>query len=474
MKFIKCLWMAGLISLKSFATDYDVRDFGAVGDGNRVNTEAIQRAIDECAKLGGRVLISQGNYVTGTLYLKSNTSLVIERNARLTGSTDLVDYPHNKVDFRFWGDTWVSQALIIAHNVENISIEGEGTIDGRGDAFPMTTRKKPDKYRDRPYLLWVANCNQVTVKGIELRSSAMWMQSYIRCDNLRIENIRIFNHANNNNDMIDIDGCRDVVITGVVGDADDDGITLKSTRDRISENIVISNCILSSHCNALKFGTETTAGFRNVTITNCIIRKSAVKEVISGTPEGICGLALEIVDGGMMENININNLVIDGQRVPLFVRLGNRARKHYAEAPEPPVGSMKDIILSNITAVASSPIGCSVTGIPSGRIQGLTLANSRFICVGGEDATLIHKEVEELENEYPESSMFGTLPAYGLYVRHVENFNLYGTHFELTAPDGRATIVCDDVVNGFIRDITLSGSEGGEKVMVKNSENVQY
>ena len=118
-------------------------------------------------------------------------------------------------------------------------------------------------------------------------------------------------------------------------------------------------------------------------ISNCVIRRSSASTVNSGAAEGISGISLEIVDGGTMENITIQNVAIDGQRVPLFLRLGNRARKHYAEAPTPSVGVMKNILISNITAVATAPIGCSVMGIPEGKIEGLTICNSRFVCTGG-------------------------------------------------------------------------------------------
>lgn len=465
MKFIKCLFLLAIVAANVCAADYSVSDFGATGDGQTINTAAIQKAIDRCAEQGGRVIIPPGRFVTGTLFMKSNVTLHLERNAFLLGSPHLTDYPETKVDFRFWGDTWTYQALIIAHNVENIAIEGQGCIDGQGAAFPLISRKKPDKYRHRPYLLWIANCKNIEVKEVELRNSGMWMQSYIRCEKLKIDGIRIFNHANQNNDMMDIDGCKDVVITRVTGDSDDDGITLKSTCDRISENITISDCILSSHCNALKFGTETTAGFRNVVISNCVIRKSAVTQVRSGAPEGICGLALEIVDGGKMENISIQNIVIDGPRVPLFVRLGNRARKHYAEAPLPPVGTMKNITISNVTAIGSSSIGCAVTGIPGRKIEGFTLSNSRFICMGGEKRTASEFKIEEHETLYPESNMFDTLPAYGLYFRHVKDLQLYGLSFHLQNEDNRPPIVCDDVENADMQQI-LTTKKGARSLPV--------
>lgn len=472
MKLIKILLLTVIPFACAHGADHNITSFGAKADGATVSTKAIQKAIDESSAKGGRVIIPAGDFVTGTLFLKDNTTLVLEKNARLLGSTKLSDYPKTTVGFRFFGDTWVYQSLIIAHNVNNITIEGEGTIDGQGGAFPVTTKVKPDRYRDRPYLLWIAECKNVTVKDVELRSSAMWLQSYIRCEKLRIDGIRVFNHSNKNNDLMDIDGCKDVVITNVIGDADDDGITFKSTTDRISENIVVSNCILSSHCNAIKFGTESTAGFRNVTITNCVIRKSAAEDAKTGLPEGICGIALEIVDGGMMENINISNIVVDGPRVPLFVRLGNRARKHYDEAPEPSVGSISNINISGITGYASSPIGCSITGISKGKVEGISLSNSRFVCPGGIAENMHNVVIKELEELYSESTMFGTLPSYGLYVRHVNDINLDNIVFDLKSADARPAIVCDDVIGGNIRNITTIGAKKKAEIRILDNSTV--
>lgn len=470
MKFIRIILIACTMSLQVNASDFIITDFGAVPDGETVCTQAIQAAINQSAQANGKVIIPVGDFVTGTLFLKDNTTLVLEKNARLLGSKQLTDYPKVKVDFRFWGDEWTCQSLIIAHNVSNITIEGQGTIDGRGSSFPTTTKKKPDRYRNRPYLLWIAECKGVTVRDIELRNSAMWMQSYIRCERLRIDGIKVYNQSNKNNDLMDIDGCKDVIITKVIGDSDDDGITFKSTTDRISENIIVSDCIISSHCNALKFGTETTAGFRNVTVTNCVIRESQVKNALTGYAEGICGIALEIVDGGIMENIAISNIVIDGPRVPFFIRLGNRARKHYKEAPTPPIGSIRNISLSNIVARASTPIGCSITGIPEGKVNDITLSNCRFICTGGIQEDLSDKNVEELRELYPESTMFGTLPAYGLYVRHVNNINVNGVSFTLESPDVRPAIICDDVNGGKLYNIFTDNEKTKKDIRIlKNS-----
>ena len=449
------------------AQDYFITQYGAKGDGKTVNTKAIQLAIDACSKSGGKVIIPQGSFVSGTLFLKDNVTLFLQGGARLLGSTDLEDYPKTTTNFRFWGDAWTFQSLIIAHGVKNVSIEGNGIIDGRGASFPVLTKKKPDKYKNRPYLLWFAESEGIVVKDVELRNSAMWMQSYIRCDKLRIDGITVYNHSNRNNDMMDIDGCKDVIVTRVIGDSEDDGITLKSTCDRVGENISISNCLLSSHCNAIKFGTETTAGFRNVVISDCVVRRSSVTTTLSGCAEGSSGISIEMVDGGLMENVSIQNIVIDGPLVPLFVRLGNRARKHYSEAPEPGMGVMRNVSVSQIVATASSSIGCSVTGVPGGKVENFSLTNCSFVCKGGVREDLIQREIPELENLYPEANMFGTLPAYGLYVRHAKNIRLEGLSFYLIEKDARPAILLDDVQQATTNTILLYGEQGGDKVLEK-------
>ena len=460
MKFLKIVLLLIFATQIATAITLNVRDFGAKGDGKTLDTKAIQAAVDNCTLKGGKVILADGDFLSGTIYLKNNVTLVVEKGARILGSTKLADYPMNQNGFRFYAENYVNRALIYANKAVNIGIEGGGTIDGQG------TNWQDKAYLIRPYLFWFIECRKVNVKDVELRSPAMWMQYYLGCDDVRIENIKIHSHGSYNNDMLDIDGCRNVIVKGVIGDSDDDGITFKSTYGRISENITVSDCIVRSHCNGIKFGTETTGGFRNVTITNCVVRSSEVDEVLYGIREGMSGIAVEIVDGGIMENINISDIVIDGPRVPIFVRLGNRARKHFPEAPEPPIGVMKNIKISNIIARAGSLNGCSILGTPGGYIENLSLSNIRIICTGGgteKDALAI---VPEHEKRYPESLSFGILSSYGMFIRHVKDLSLSGLSFDLQEKDARPLIQFDDVHNATARDITVSGKHSTEKFKV--------
>ncbi|MFC2116918.1 glycoside hydrolase family 28 protein, partial [Bacteroidota bacterium] len=307
---------------------YNIRDYGAAGDGVQLDTRAIQNAVDKCAEKGGKVQIPKGKYLTGTIYLKSNVHIQFDAGAILYGSTNLDDYPKNDPDIEFYGSAWLDYSLFYAENVENVTLSGNGMIDGQGGMFPIENNEKPFRYMNRPYIFWFINSKDILVEGLYLRNSALWMQHYLACENVTIRGINVYNHSNKNNDMIDIDGCKNVFISDCIGDSDDDGLTIKSTSARISENIVVTNCIISSHCNAIKCGTESSGGFRNITISNCIIRPSSSPTKIYGEFNGDGGIALEMVDGGIMENVSISNIVIEGPQVPLFIRLGNRGREY--------------------------------------------------------------------------------------------------------------------------------------------------
>ncbi|MCK5701587.1 MAG: glycoside hydrolase, partial [Cyclobacteriaceae bacterium] len=243
-------------TISSFAKEYNVLDFGAKGDRKNIETLAIQKAIDACSKSGGIVVFPSGKYVSGTIYLKSNVTLHLQKGATILGSTDLKDYPKNLPEYSFFRKGVIKRALIYAEKLENIAIEGEGTIDGQGYDFKEPKNKNVSSYSVRPYVIWMIQCKKVRVEGVKFQNSALWMQHYLACENVYIHNIEVYNHSNKNNDMMDINGCKDVIISDCRGDTDDDGITLKSTHAQPNENITITNCILSSHCNAIKCGTE--------------------------------------------------------------------------------------------------------------------------------------------------------------------------------------------------------------------------
>jgi polygalacturonase len=459
------LLLSTTVGTLATAQYYNIKEFGAIADGQTDNTRFIQKAIDSCARTGGKVVIPYGVFVTATLYLKSNVTLQLESGATLLGHTDIHQYPYLDAGIAFYGDQWAKQSLIFCKNAENVAIEGLGTIDGQGASFPVTTIKKPDRYKDRPYLLWFVGCKNISIKNVQLRNSAFWMQHYLACEYLQVDGIKVWNHSNKNNDMMDIDGCKYVTVSNVIGDSDDDGITIKSTSPSIAEHITISNCVLSSHCNALKFGTESTGGFRNITITNCVIKPSRQTTTIYGKPAGNSGLSMELVDGGIMENVSVNNLVIEGPQVPLFVRLGNRARKFTENAAAPAVGSMRNIRISNIIAKGGDETGCSFSGLAGAPVENLFLHDIYVESTGGGKGSNILRKVEEMETEYPEATMFGQLPAYGFYIRHAKGVSLSNITLAYKTTDTRPGIAVIDTKGFSYAGLNIQSEEKTEKIV---------
>jgi len=418
---------------------FDVMDYGAVGDGVAMDTKAIQAAIEACTSAGGgKVYLHNGKFLSGTLYLKSNVTLYVEAGAVLLGSTNLAEYPVTISEYRSYVDNYTDKSLIYAENVENISIMGEGIIDGQGGAFE-------GGYKQRPYLIRIISCKNVKTENLTLRNSAMWMQHYMACEKLRIHGINVWNHCNKNNDMIDIDSCRDVIISDCIGDTDDDGLTLKSTSGRPCENVTITNCLLSSHCNAIKMGTESHGGFKNITLSNCTITVSKDDTVLYGKRNGLAAIALEIVDGGTLENVSISNINIVGVTTPIFLRLGNRARIYQEGMPKPGIGSFKNVKISHILASGAGRIGCSITGLPNHPVENITFNDISMTFRGGGTVDDANRTISEYANGYPESTMFGTLPAYGFYVRHVKNLKMNNIELAFETEDHRPPLHFDDV-----------------------------
>jgi polygalacturonase len=452
------LAIGGALSAQAAASSptHDVAAYGAAGDGKTLCTVAVQKAIDAAAAQGGgTVCFPPGKYLCGTLWMKSRVTLDLSVGATILGSTSPKDYPEKLPQIRSYTDKYVRQALIAGEDLDQIAIRGRGTIDGQGAAFRWK------EYKDRPYVIRFANCRDVLVEGVALRNSPMWMEHYLACDRVTLRGVRVFNHASYNNDGVDIDGCHDVTIADCVFDSDDDALCLKSTLDRACENVTISNCVLSSHCNALKMGTESNGGFKNVSISNCTICSPRYSSATYGRPAGMGGIALEIVDGGTLDRVTVSNMTIRGVMVPIFLRLGNRARPFTPDGPTPPVGSFRNVILSNILASDASPIGCSITGLPEHCVENVTLSNIHIAFAGGGKKESTAAVIPEHPEKYPESSMFGTLPAYGLYCRHVRGLTMSNIRLQADAADARHALLCDDVSDLTIRGLSATGAADG-------------
>ncbi|MFH1738137.1 MAG: glycoside hydrolase family 28 protein, partial [bacterium] len=440
--FIFITLSVSIISVASEARVFDPIDYGAKPDGVTLCTKAIQIAIDECAAGGGgTVRLQGGQFLSGTVFMKSNITLEIAENATLLGSTDLADYPVTIPDVLTTSHRYTNKSLIYGENLTNIAIIGKGTYDGQGASFE-------GDWLVRPFGIRFVECTNVRMEDLTLRNSPMWMQHYLHCDNVTVRGITVWNHCNKNNDMIDIDGCHNVLIENCVSDTDDDGLTLKSTSKRACDVITIRNCTLSSHCNALKCGTESLGGFKNMTVSNCVIKPSAQRTAIYGDPDGLAGIALEIVDGGIMENVRISDVEIEGTHSPIFIRLGNRGRRinQYIFArlgiektpineytPGPDVGILRNVTISDVNATTPSAMGCAIAGIENHRIENLTLKNLNISFAGGGVKDDIARRFDEKAAKYPECKMFADrLPAYGFFFWHVKDVVLDNVKMEVT------------------------------------------
>lgn len=407
--------------------EYDISRFGAVADSVTLNTKSIQKAIDQAAKKGGRVLVPSGSYLTGTLVLKSGVELHLAEGAVLLGSSRLDDYPVQEIKREFYGKVWKNKALIFAHRQRNISITGKGMIDGRGHFFWPKTDQKPDRYFNRPYGLLIVECTNVKVKGVQLRNSAYWMQHYMACDQLRIEDIYVYNHANQNNDGLDIDGCSRVRIARVTIDSDDDALCFKSLSLTPCSKVRVKNVTLSSHCNAFKLGTESVGGFIDFKVKNVRITPSADTVPHFGNRYGDGGIALQIVDGGSMRNICLRNFEINGPRSPLSIRLGNRARPYSPEKPGAPQGSISKIRIDRVKALSYDSIGSYIMATEQGRIQDVKISRlEQRIQTGSTESVCLE---DEKSTAYPEGKMHGVLPVYGLYLHKTERVTLRDCRF---------------------------------------------
>jgi polygalacturonase len=428
---------------------YDVVDFGAKPDGKTLSTESIQNAIDTCAlEGGGTVRLPAGTFLSGALRMKSGVTLEVTERATLLGSRKREDYygPRLDADGDPIEDSRVFRNLIQGQDLHDVAIRGSGTIDGQGDAFR-------DKTKPRTKSIYLVGCRNVLIEGLKLRNAGSWMQHYRFCQNVTIREIDVFNHVAFNNDGLNIDSCRDVEITGCRVDSDDDGIVMKSLSDRPCKNVTVADCVISSHCNALKMGTESGGGFIDMTIRDCKVSSPKHSQKIYGRQRGLGGIALEIVDGGRMENVSVTGVDIDGVSVPIFLRLGNRARPYGAK---PGVGTFRKVTLRNITAGGTSVIGCSITGLPGHPIENVVLENVDLGFDGGGTLEDMEREIPERETSYPESTMFGTLPAYGFYCRHAKGLTFRNLRLRTEQSDLRHAMTFDDV-----QQIRIDGLDAG-------------
>lgn len=470
------LLTAAFLSLGAWASakDINIASRGAKGDGQTLNTTIIQQAIDECsAGGGGKVIVPAGQFLSGTVVLKNNVTLYLEENAVLLGSTNVNDYT-NPDPFTDGLGIDVGWALLAAVDARNIGIEGKGAINGQGAALKARqietdTRSESLRWGRRPFLVRIVRCNGVKVSGVQLQFAAAWTSHYFQCKNVRIENVKILSHGVAHNDGIDIDGCQDVKITRCDIQSGDDALCFKTTSSTMAcRDIEVTDMRLKSGHGAIKMGTESMAPFENISISRCYIYD---------TNNG--GIKLLTVDGAHLRNVHISDITMENVKTPMLFRLGSRLsvfRK--GKDTQQPTGTFSNVTVRNVKANSARvtqltpPSGILITGVPGHYITGLTLENIEISLAGGGTAEHARHEVPEAVDKYPEVKTFGpTIPAYGIWARHVKDLQLKNITFRLDSNDVRPAFVCEDGQNVTLKDWKLPETNGAESVI--RLENVE-
>ena len=463
----------------------NVLDFGAVDDMNTYSTYEIQAAVDSAYKQGGgTVYLPKGAYLTAPIHLKSNVTIHLAAEAVIYGSTEILKY-----------SMLAEGALIYAKNQKNIAIEGKGTIDGRGKALAMDVINKiaiggvinesqatTDEIRkalnnghdfyanpfprpavaNRPKLICFDKCTGVRLENTTFKHASSWTISLYNSNDITVQGIKLISTAYWNNDGLDLTDCKDVVVKNSNFDSADDGICLKSETTRGCENILIDSCRVRSSANAVKFGTASRGGFRNITITNITVYNTYRSAI-----------ALEAVDGGGLENIHISNINATKTGNALFLVVGTRTNGNQSY--------MKNVVIENLKCEVPAtkpdegyPIAgpklnykhnifpSTITGHKDSQIEDVTLRNIEIIFAGGGlasiafcDVAMLNAQMDEKYANYPEFSMFRELPAWGILTRYVNNIEMENVRLILKTEDYRNAFVfdkCDDVK---LKDISV-------------------
>lgn len=498
-----CLSIFTSLSVNAKTFTADIKKYGAVADGTTLNTLAIQKAIDAASKHkgGGRVVINKGKWLTGMIEMKSNVELFLAEGATLLGSTNPYDYdsiststplshPTALMQVGKRGDEDIHQGLIICDNASNISITGHGIIDGQGLALALAIdslhhigerldpnyNERRQRPSTRPKLIFFANTKNIAINGVTFRNSSGWGLSFHGSTNIGIDSITVYNRAYWNNDGIDINDCSYVHVKDCDINSADDGICLKSDdTNSCCKDISIERCRIASSASAVKFGTASYGGFRNVTIRDINVYDTFRSAI-----------ALETVDGGILENIMVDGINAVNTGNPLFIRLGARHGLTIEGNTEKGIcsGICRNITIRNIKAQVPfgrpdeaydlrgpevnyfhNPWPSSICGLPDHYIENITLENIDITYPGRATKGMAYiglfraKEVPEVADGYPEFSMFGELPSWAFYVRHVRNLTMRNINVRLADNDFRPAVVFDDVQNKNLEGVNLPDNQ---------------
>ena len=477
------LTLSCLSAIAGNLNDYNIRSFGAVGDGKNLDSPAINTAIESAfANGGGKIIVPAGIYLCGSIHLKSNIELHLLPGAIIKAApASMKVYDESESfggfpEYQDGGHTYFHNSLIWAEGQDNISITGRGMIDGEG-----LTKKDTENAGnvqggsigtgDKAIALKL--CTNILIRDITIFRGGHFAIIITGCEKGTIDNVTI----DTNRDGIDIDCCKYLTVTNTkVNTPNDDGIVLKSSyalkKPVPCENILINNCIVTGYklgtfldgtyipekvnwvCGRIKLGTESNGGYRNIAISNCTMMYSS-------------GLAFEEVDQGRMENIAVSNITMNHvHHYPIYITTGCRNRGP-KEVTSPSYGG--DIMISNVIADdADSLAGIIVTGMKEEPLRNIRLHNIQIRYRGGGTSDLSKKEYREQGTNYPEPRWAGPTPAYGLYARHVDGLTVRGLYLETIRPDYRHVVILDDVKNADIQDLTAPVQKGAEKIVIKN------
>ena len=405
---------------------YDVRRFGAVGDGATVVTEAIQQAVEACHEAGGgTVLVPPGTYVTGTIYLKSHVTLHLANGAKLLGSSRPEDYNADDIfpeNPHFSSENVSGAHLIIAYMADYVAITGEGIIDGNSSVFfePLPAEEITLSYRSktrnfpikdwRPaQMVFFCRCSNVSVRDVSLNNAPYWTLFFLGCRSVQVRGVRVTNPPQTaNGDGIDIDCCREVTVSDCIIHSGDDAITLRGYSALLGENeqpcehVTISNCVLSTPCCGMRVGVGS-GTVRNCTISNLVIKDTRTGiNIISAYSSKWAGVSIE--------NVRFSNISMDTV-VPLNILLGEHAR---------PPAAIRDLCFSHIRAVGWQ--GSYIGGNEAQPISGIHLHEVDLVMTGN--------DVDQgFAEKTPSPTGSNGVPA-ALWVRYVDGLRLSGVRVE--------------------------------------------
>ena len=459
---------------------YDVKKYGAKGDGKNLDTKAIDKTIDAASAAGGgTVYFPAGDYLSVTIHLKSNVALYIDQGATIVAATtgegvqyDRPEKSENDI-YQNFGHSHFNNSLIVGANLHDISITGPGRIAGKGGLIREDQREKNDGYANKAVALKL--CRNVILKDFTVSYGGWFGFLLTAVDNATIDNIKM----DTNRDGIDLVSSKNVRISNCsINAPGDDAIVLKSdyalNYPRATENVTITNCQVSGYnedtfldgtyqkngrkdpTGRIKLGTESNGGFKNIAITNCVF-------------DHCRGLALETVDGAVLEDITISNLTMrDILNAPIFVRLGARMRG----PKDLPYSQLHRVIISNVIAYdVTGEQSAIISGIPGHDIEDLTLDNIHIYFKGGGTRAQAAREVPALIDSYPDPNRFGITPAYGFFIRNVKDLKMSNIEVSYIKEDLRPAFILDNVDRADFQHIHAQKADGASIFMLNKVKN---